>query len=97
MPKTQNMFYKKEWWLICFVLGFFLINYPIIHIFNKDFLILGYPVFFLYLMIGWFFSIALIFSYAWLSDRRRSAGDDVQQQKPQLGKRLLDQTTKTGN
>ncbi len=97
MQKPQNMFYEKEWWVIFFILGFFLINYPIIHIFNKDFLILGYPVFFLYLMIGWFFSIVVIFIYAWLSDRRKLTVDNGQQKQSQLGKRLLDPTTKTGN
>lgn len=97
MQKSQNILYKKEWWVICFILGFFLINYPIIHIFNKDFLILGYPAFFLYLMIGWFFSIVMIFGYARLSDRSQSAVDNHQQKKPQLGKRLLDPTTETDN
>ena len=97
MQNTQNILYKKEWWVIIFILGFFLINYPIIHIFNKDFLVLGYPVFFLYLIIGWFFSIVLIFFYILLSDRRRSEVDDGQQKKPQLGKRFLDTTTKTGS
>ena len=97
MQKPQNILYKKEWWVIFFILGFFLINYPIIHIFNKDFLVLGYPAFFLYLMIGWFFSIVVIFIYARLSDRRRSAVDNGRQKKPQFGKRFLDSTTTTDN
>jgi Na+-driven multidrug efflux pump len=97
MQKSSNIPYKKEWWVIIFILGFLLINYPIIHIFNKDFLVLGYPAFFLYLMIGWFFSIVVIFIYARLSDRRRSAVDNGQQKKPQFGKRFLDSTTKTDN
>ena len=97
MQKPQNIFYKKEWWVIIFILGFFLINYPIIHIFNKGFLILGYPAFYLYLMIGWLFSIVVIFFYTRLSDRRRSEVGNGQQKKPQLGKRFLDSTTKTGS
>ncbi|MEA2116322.1 MAG: hypothetical protein U9P36_13200 [Thermodesulfobacteriota bacterium] len=97
MQKIHNIFYKKEWWLIIFILGFLLLNYPIIHIFNKDFLVLGYPVLFLYLMIGWFFSIMVIFIYTWLSDRRRSKEGNGQQKTPQIGKRFLDSTAKTGN
>ena len=97
MKKTQNILYKKEWWVIFFILGFFLINYPIIHIFNKDFLIFGYPAFFLYLMIGWFLSIVMIFTYTRLSDRRQSKVDNGQTIKPQFNKRFLESTTKTGN
>lgn len=90
MQKIQNILYKKEWWIIFFIFGFLLINYPIIHIFNKDFLILGYPVFFLYLIIGWFFSIVVIFFYTRLSDRRQSSVKDSQQKKSQFSKRYLD-------
>lgn len=72
MLKIHKRLCKKEWWVIFFILGFILVNYPIIHIFNKDFLILGYPFFFLYLMIGWLFSIVIIFTYAWLSVRNIS-------------------------
>ena len=97
MQKPQNILYKKEWWVIMFILGFFLINYPVIHIFNKDFLVLGYPAFYLYLMIGWLLSIVVIFIYTRLSDRRRSEVGNGQQKKPQLGKRFLDPTTKTSN
>ena len=76
MQNTRNILYKKEWWVIIFILGFFLINYPVIHIFNKDFLIFGYPAFFLYLMIGWFLSIVVIFIYAGLIDRSPPAVDN---------------------
>ena len=75
MEKPGNIFYRREWWVIFFILGFFLINYPIIHIFNKNYLIFGYPVFFLYLIFGWFLSIAVIFIYTQLTRR-------WQQQKP---------------
>lgn len=97
MQKTQNILYKKEWWVIFFILGFFLINYPIIHIFNKDFLIFGYPAFFLYLMIGWFFSIVVIFIYVWLSDRSKSTMDNGQKKPHNSASASLDPTTKTDN
>ena len=70
MNKTKRISYKREWWVIFFVLGFFLINYPIIHIFNKDFMVFGYPVFYLYLILGWFASITVIFIFTWLAGHR---------------------------
>ena len=68
MKKAMRILYKREWWVILFILGFFFINYPIIHIFNKDFMVLGYPAFYLYLILGWLCSIIVIFIYAWLAD-----------------------------
>jgi hypothetical protein len=66
--KNRQIIYKKEWWVIFFILGFFFINYPVMHIFNKDYRIFGYPAFFLCLMVGWFCSIMVIFVYVWLAD-----------------------------
>ena len=71
MANPRNVIYKKEWWVIFFILGFFFINYPIIHIFNKNFMVFGYPVLFLYLMVGWLLSIIVILLYAWLSEPDR--------------------------
>lgn len=73
MNLIPKVFYRREWWVIFFILGFFLINYPIIHIFNKSNPLFGYPLFFLYLMIGWFLSITVIFIYTRLTGRRRKA------------------------
>ncbi|RLB70091.1 MAG: hypothetical protein DRH04_04190 [Deltaproteobacteria bacterium] len=66
--KNRRILYKKEWWVIFFILGFFLINYPIIHIFNKDYQVFGYPIFFLYLIVGWLCSILVIFAYVQLAE-----------------------------
>ncbi|MEA3333756.1 MAG: hypothetical protein U9Q58_09180 [Pseudomonadota bacterium] len=70
MNKAKRILYKREWWVIFFILGFFFINYPIIHIFNKDFMIFGYPVFYLYLTLGWLASITVIFIFTWLASHR---------------------------
>ncbi len=67
----MRILYKREWWIIFFILGFFFINYPIIHIFNKCHMIFGYPLFYLYLMLGWLCSIMVIFIYAWMSEHRK--------------------------
>jgi len=68
--KTKRIPYKREWWVVFFILGFFFINYPIIHIFNKDIMIFGYPVFYLYLILGWLSSITVIFIFTWLVGHR---------------------------
>lgn len=71
MKETNRALYKREWWAIFFILGFIFINYPIIHIFNKDFMVFGYPVFYLYLTLGWLASIAVIFIFTWLASHRQ--------------------------
>ena len=62
----------KEIWLIMFLLGMIMINYPFVHIFNKDVLIFGYPLTFLYFMLGWPASILVVYLFA------RHAPDDYE-------------------
>lgn len=50
----------KDTWVICFVLGMVMMNYPFISIFNKPLLPFGIPLLFLYLLVGWSFSIFII-------------------------------------
>ncbi len=54
----------KEAWVLFFLLGVVMLNYPFLHIFNKGYLILGIPMLVLYFMIGWPFSIFIIFLFA---------------------------------
>ncbi len=54
---------EKDLWLILFVIGLTVLNYPFITIFNKDSLFYGFPVFFVYLFVGWIFSILVIYLY----------------------------------
>lgn len=53
----------KESWVIFFILGLVMMNYPFINIFNKYLLLPGIPLLFLYLMIGWGISIFIIWLY----------------------------------
>lgn len=59
----------KEVWILCFLLGIIMLNYPFIHIFNKDFTLFGIPALILYLMIGWPISILVIFLFTRQLDR----------------------------
>lgn len=52
-----------ESWVIFFLLGLIMMNYPFIHIFNKNVEVLGFPLLFLYLMGGWAVSICVIYLF----------------------------------
>lgn len=54
----------REAWILCFLLGVVMINYPFIHIFNKEALFLGIPSLFLYFLIGWPLSILVIYLFS---------------------------------
>jgi hypothetical protein len=54
----------RQWWLIAFVLGASMINYPFLHIFNRPALLGGFPLLFLYFIVGWAASIGVIGLYA---------------------------------
>lgn len=54
----------KDAWAIWFLLGVVMLNYPFLHIFNKNTLIFGFPLTFLYFFIGWPFSIFVIYLFS---------------------------------
>lgn len=60
---------EKELWLILFVIGVVILNYPLITIFNQLSFIFGYPLFFIYLNVGWIVSIIVIYLYSRSIDR----------------------------
>ncbi len=63
MTRVLSYLNIKETWVIFFVLGVIMMNYPFIDIFNSPDLVLGIPALFLYLFIGWFFSICVIYLF----------------------------------
>jgi Na+-driven multidrug efflux pump len=54
----------KDTWVICFVLGFIMMNYPFISIFNKPTRFFGIPLLYLYLLAGWVFSIFIVYLFS---------------------------------
>jgi predicted Kef-type K+ transport protein len=54
----------KDAWVIWFVLGVVMLNYPFMHIFNKSLLIFGVPLVILYFFIGWPVSIFVIYLFS---------------------------------
>jgi uncharacterized membrane protein len=53
----------KETWVIFFILGIIMMNYPFIHIFDSPGRIFGMPVLFIYLFVGWVISICVIYLF----------------------------------
>ena len=53
----------KETWVIFFILGVIMMNYPFIHIFDIPSRIFGMPVLFIYLFLGWLISIGVVYLF----------------------------------
>lgn len=62
--KMENKLPLKDAWVIWFLLGVVMINYPFLHIFNKNLLVLGIPLTILYFFIGWPVSIFVIYLFS---------------------------------
>jgi hypothetical protein len=64
MKKSSSQERLLEAWVIFFLLGVVMINYPFIHIFNKASTFFGIPEMVLYLLVGWPFSILVIYFFS---------------------------------
>jgi len=53
----------RESWVIFFILGIIMMNFPFLHIFNKPVTLFGFPLMFLYLTVGWLVSIGVIYLF----------------------------------
>ncbi len=53
----------REAWILCLILGLIMINFPFIHIFNTQEMILGIPILTFYFFVGWPLSIAVIWFF----------------------------------
>lgn len=51
-------------WIIFFVLGLFMINYPFLSIFDKKIYLVDIPIIFIYLYIGWGLSIVVVYIFS---------------------------------
>lgn len=63
MPE-QTRTRLRQLWLVGFAVGALLINYPLLHIFNRSIFVAGFPLLFLYFVLGWAASIGVIVLYA---------------------------------
>ena len=58
-----NRLSLKESWVIFFILGLIMLNYPFLHIFNKPEIFFGFPFMYIYITGGWAFSILVIYLF----------------------------------
>ena len=62
--KSDRKLPLKDAWVIWFILGIVMLNYPFLHIFNKNILVFGIPLTILYFFIGWPVSIFVIYLFS---------------------------------
>lgn len=63
MHNFLNRLSLKESWVIFFILGLIMLNYPFLNIFNKPDLFFGFPLMFIYIIVGWGISILVIYLF----------------------------------
>lgn len=79
-PTLKSIIIKKlqlrESWVIFFILGIIMLNYPFIHIFSKPLSVLGIPLLYLYLQLGWLISIVVVILFKHAIDAMGSDDKD---------------------
>jgi hypothetical protein len=53
----------RETWVVFFILGLIMMNFPFIQIFNMPLRLFGMPFLYLYLILGWMISICVIYLF----------------------------------
>lgn len=54
----------RDTWVVLFILGFVMMNYPFISIFDKPVTLFQVPLLYLYLQVGWFISICIAYLFS---------------------------------
>lgn len=74
---SSNQPRLREAWVLFFILGIVMLNYPLLQIFNKQVPLLGIPLLILYFLIGWPLSIFVIYLFSrTLSDEGPPQGEE---------------------
>jgi hypothetical protein len=71
----------KETWVVFFMLGIIMMNFPFIHIFFSSRRIFGIPILFHYLTWGWLISIGVIYLFVKairVPNRKKERGKDAE-------------------
>ena len=66
----------RESWIIFFILGLVMLNYPFIHIFSKPRTVLNIPLLYLYLQLGWLASILVVLLFRKAIDIAEQEGEE---------------------
>ena len=62
----------RESWMIFFIMGFIMMNFPFMRIFNRSDTLFGFPLMFIYLTGGWAVSICVIYLFTLALRHNRS-------------------------
>jgi len=77
---TRNRLMKRlqlrESWIIFFILGNVMINFPFLRIFNQPITLLGFPLLFLYFSLGWAISIGVIYLFTQTIEPDQPSGEE---------------------
>lgn len=79
LKKILKRLNLQETWLIFFVLGNVMLNFPFLRIFNRSSTIFGFPLTYLYFTIGWAISIGVIYLFVCSSDTDEDEQQDDRQ------------------
>lgn len=69
----------RESWVIFFILGIIMLNFPFLHIFNKSDTLFGFPLLFIYFTVGWAFSIFVIYLFTLAVNHNNTARHDTKE------------------
>jgi len=81
--KMERKLPLTDAWVIWFILGVVMINYPFLHIFNKNVLVFGIPLTILYFFVGW--PVSICFIYLFSIYLGRDSDQDSSKNDPQEG------------
>lgn len=76
LTRVMHRLQLRESWIIFFILGIIMMTFPFQHIFNKPVTLFGFPLMFLYLMIGWAVSICVIYLFMRAYSSRNNNPDE---------------------
>jgi hypothetical protein len=81
LQKALKRLHLRESWVIFFVLGNVMLNFPFLKIFNQPTTLLGFPLLYLYFTLGWAISIGVIYLFA-SSVEPEQTEPDTEEQAP---------------
>ncbi len=82
-PKIRMALFRRlclmESWVIFFILGLIMMNFPFITIFDKPVVIFDIPLLYLYLQAGWIISIFVIYLFVKANNLNKDDGSTKEQ------------------
>ncbi len=83
-PKIRMALFRRlclmESWVIFFILGLIMMNFPFITIFDKPLTVFDIPLLYLYLQAGWLISIFVIYLFVKANNLNKDAEDNEREQ-----------------